>query len=86
MVVYKPEQSHDELLAAVHREAESEGGNTALAIPPFATLLVKLSREADEQARTNLKIQHWLIGLTVALLLFTVLLLVLTWLMYLKML
>jgi len=69
MRVYKPEQSHEELLAAIHEEAESEGGNTALVIPPFAVLLVKLSREADTQATAIKKLTVGLYVFTVVLML-----------------
>jgi len=62
---YNPEQSEEELLDAIKSETDACAGNTALPLQPFATLLVKLSRASDAQAKANLMLQKTLIIFTV---------------------
>ena len=73
---------HDESLDDQTRDRAMTVSRT---IARFAALLVVLSRQTEAQFKQNMKIQQWLIGLTVALLLLTSPLLVLTYLMYAKM-
>ncbi|NJK93345.1 MAG: hypothetical protein HC904_16960 [Blastochloris sp.] len=67
---YKPEQSNQELLDAIGKEADECAGNTALSLSPFATLLVKLSIEADKQTKRIVFLTWGLFILTIALLIF----------------
>jgi len=74
----------EHLLADIHDESlddQSRAGEMTVArtMARFASLLVLLSIQADRQARQNLSIQRWLIGLTVVLVFLTIALLVLTW-------
>jgi hypothetical protein len=68
-----PSKSTDELLQQIRTGAQaSNRANPNLPLPPFAALLVRLSRDADTTAEKNLKIQRNLIWLTIAILLLTV--------------
>jgi len=69
------EKSHSHLLADIHDESldrtRPEGETVARTMARFAALQILLSKEADKVAQSNIKIQSRLIGLTVAILLLT---------------
>ena len=71
MASYDPKQSFAELLTAIQTEADECGGNTALPLVPFAALLVKLSKQAEKQTASIIRLTWALIILTILLLGFT---------------
>ncbi|MBC8018854.1 MAG: hypothetical protein H7X83_10105 [Verrucomicrobia bacterium] len=66
-----PSKPSHEILADICEAATSQT-QPGLAMLPFATLLVKLSREASETADKNLRIQKNIIWLTVIILLISI--------------
>jgi len=77
------DKTREHLLADIHDESLDRGRpgteTVSRTTARFASLLVVLSKQADKQFLQNLRIQKWLIGLTVALVILTIALLVLTW-------
>jgi type II secretory pathway component PulL len=78
-----PTKSVESLLAEIKKGAMEGSGNgksrLVLAITPFATLLIKLSRDADRTARTVRRLTWAIFGLTFILVVLTVVLTGFTW-------
>lgn len=72
--LFEKDKTTDELLEQVRLSAMQSFNNKspALSVTPFAALLVKLSREANETADKNMIIQKRMIWLTFIILLISV--------------
>lgn len=73
-VACNPNKTHEEILEDI-RLAGAALQTPGITIPPFAALLVKLSREANADAKVVIRLTRWIIALTWALAAFTFVLL-----------
>ena len=79
-----PTKPTQELLNDIKAAAVNSFNNksTSFTIPPFAALLVRLSEEASQTADKNLRIQKWMIVITLIVLAISVAQLILAFLQF----
>lgn len=75
---------YDSLLEAVKKpkSLDPKWDGTTDTIKAFAELLVELAKDATEQTERNIRVQKWLLGFSIALLVLTFALLVFTYLLW----
>lgn len=70
MAYTNPEETTEALLMRIRQAQETsiKSKNIALMVEPFAALLVHLSNDAERVAQKNIRIQKWMVGIAVTLL------------------